>query len=58
MKTASVSSNAADSKMVKEVGERMVAALESYMAANNQKSTLSGLKWEFSQWKWKARDFI
>ena len=47
MKTASVSSNAADSKMVKEVGERMVAALESYMAANNQKSTLSGLKWEF-----------
>ena len=47
MKTEKVSSNAASTKMVKQVGARMVAALESYMKNNGQDGALSGLAWEF-----------
>ena len=47
MKTEKVSSNAASTKMVKQVGARMVAALESYMKNNGQDGALTGLAWEF-----------
>ncbi len=47
MKTARVSSNADAARMLKGVGEKMVAALESYMNKNGQSGALSGLKWEF-----------
>ena len=45
--TAEVSTNAAATKMVKEVGRKMVAALESYLKTNWQDSALTGLNWEF-----------
>ncbi|MBR4088626.1 MAG: M48 family metallopeptidase [Bacteroidales bacterium] len=45
--TAEVSTNAAATKMVKEVGRKMVAALESYLKTNGQESALTGLNWEF-----------
>lgn len=47
MSTASVSKDAAGTKMVKQVGEKMVAALESYLNRNGQSDALKGLKWEF-----------
>jgi predicted Zn-dependent protease len=47
MKGEKVSSNAADAKLVKEVGGRMVSALREYMKSSGQSSTLSGLVWEF-----------
>ena len=47
MKTATVSTNAAATKTLRSVGEKMVTALESYMKTNGQSSALSGLKWEF-----------
>lgn len=46
-KTALPSTDASASKMLKNVGNRMVAALESYMKATGQTASLSGLKWEF-----------
>lgn len=45
--TAEVSSNVAATRMVKEVGGKMVAALESYLKTNGQESALRGLVWEF-----------
>lgn len=45
--TAEVSSNASATKMLKEVGRKMVAALESYLQKNGQTSALKGLQWEF-----------
>ena len=43
MKTAQVSSNAQATRMLKGVGEKMVAALESYMKKQGQSGALSGL---------------
>lgn len=47
MSTASVSSETHATEMLKGVGEKMVAALESYMNSHGQNQALSGLKWEF-----------
>ncbi len=47
MKSASPSSNASATRMIKEVGNRMVSALESYMKEQGLSSSLSGLEWEF-----------
>lgn len=47
MQSASVSTNAAATKRLKEVGAKMVSALESYLESHSQKSVLNGLKWEF-----------
>ena len=47
MKEEKVSSNAADAKLIKEVGGRMVSALQEYMESSGQSSTLDGLVWEF-----------
>ena len=47
MKTEKISSNTSATKMVKEVGARMVSALESYLKSKGETSTLSGLNWEF-----------
>ncbi|MBE6230393.1 MAG: M48 family metallopeptidase [Bacteroidales bacterium] len=46
-KTATVSADVASTRELKEVGNKMVSALESYLKANGQSSVLSGLKWEF-----------
>ena len=45
--TAEVSTNVAATKMVKDVGKKMVAALEEYFVKNGQSSVLQGLTWEF-----------
>lgn len=47
MKTAKVSSDAKATQMLKGVGAKMVAALESYMKSHGTGSALSGLDWEF-----------
>lgn len=47
IKTAKVSSDAKASQMLKGVGAKMVAALESYMRSHGTGSELSGLNWEF-----------
>lgn len=47
MKEETLSSNASSTKMVKEVGAKMVAALESYLKSNGETNALNGLKWEF-----------
>lgn len=47
MKTAKVSSDAKATQMLKGVGARMAAALESYMKSHGTGSALSGLDWEF-----------
>ena len=47
MSTATVSKNAEATKTLKEVGTKMISALESYMQSHGQSSTLSGLTWEF-----------
>ena len=47
MKTEKISSNTSATKMVKEVGARMVSALESYLKSKGETCTLSGLNWEF-----------
>lgn len=47
MATAKVSSDAAATKMLVNVGEKMVSALEAYMQTHGMSSALSGLTWEF-----------
>ena len=47
MSTAKVSSDAAATKRLKDVGNKMVSALESYMKSTGQSSALSGLTWDF-----------
>jgi predicted Zn-dependent protease len=47
MSTAKVSKDAATTKMLKDVGKKMVSALESYMQSHGQSSTLTGLTWDF-----------
>jgi len=47
MSTAKVSKDAAATKMLKDVGKKMVSALESYMQSHGQSSTLTGLTWDF-----------
>ena len=45
--TATISTDAAATKMLKSVGQQMVSALETYMKTHGQSSALSGLNWEF-----------
>lgn len=47
MSTAQISSNAAATKTLNEVGNKMVVALESYLESHGESSALSGLTWEF-----------
>jgi predicted Zn-dependent protease len=47
MNSAKMSSDAKATKMLKEVGNKMVAALESYAAKNGDSKMLSGLTWDF-----------
>lgn len=47
MSSARVSSDASATKMLKNVGETMVSALESYMKKNGQEDALKGLTWDF-----------
>lgn len=47
MSTATISKDAAATKMLKDVGKKMVSALESYMQSHGQSSTLTGLTWDF-----------
>ena len=47
MSTAKVSTDAAATQMVKNVGDRMVSALESYLKLQGQSTVLDGLSWEF-----------
>ena len=47
LSTATVSSDAAATKLLQNVGKQMVSALEKYMKTHGQSSTLSGLNWEF-----------
>ena len=47
MSTAKVSKDATATKTLKDVGQRMVSALESYMQSHGQSSTLTGLTWDF-----------
>ena len=47
MSTATISKDAAATKMLKDVGKKMVSALETYMQSHGQSSTLTGLTWDF-----------
>ena len=47
MSTATPSSDVAATRMLNEVGSRMVTALESYLRSHGQSSSLNGLTWEF-----------
>lgn len=47
MSTAKISTDLEASKMLKDIGDRMVSALESYMKAHQMSSALKGLTWEF-----------
>lgn len=47
MSTATVSKDAEATMTLKEVGAKMVSALESYMKSHGQSSSLTGLTWEF-----------
>lgn len=47
MSTATVSKDAEATMTLKEVGSKMVSALESYMKSHGQSSSLTGLTWEF-----------
>lgn len=47
MKTASASTDIKATETLKEVGSRMVAALESYMKSQGNTNALNGLNWEF-----------
>ena len=47
MKDDTLYSDAASTRKVKEVGTKMVAALESYLKTNGDTSALKGIKWEF-----------
>ncbi|KAA9332722.1 M48 family metallopeptidase [Adhaeribacter soli] len=48
MKTHRLSTDAANTAMVKRVGQRIQQAVETYMAQNNLSSQLSGFQWEFN----------
>lgn len=47
MSTATLSTDQQATQTLKEVGNRMVAALESYLKKNDQGHVLNGLDWEF-----------
>lgn len=47
MSTASVSTDAAATRTLREVGQTMVTALESYLKAHGETKALNGLTWEF-----------
>lgn len=48
LKTNKLSTDAANTAMVKRVGQRIEQAVESYMAQNNLSSELAGFQWEFN----------
>lgn len=48
MKTAKASTNAANTAMVKRVGQRLANAVVAYLNANGQGSEVSQYKWEFN----------
>ena len=48
LKTHRLSSDAANTAMVKRVGQRIQQAVEAYMAQNNLSGQLSGFQWEFN----------
>lgn len=47
MNTAELSTDAAATRMLKSVGDKMAKALESYLKSHGESSALSGLTWEF-----------
>lgn len=48
MQTTALSQDAAGSAMVKEVGERLAAALGKYLASKGQSSVLDNINWQFT----------
>lgn len=48
LKDNKLSTNVAQTQMVKNVGARIQRAVEQYMAQHNLKSTLNGFQWEFN----------
>lgn len=48
LKTSKLSTNGAQTKMIKNCGTRIQKAVETYMAQNNLSSHLDGFKWEFN----------
>ena len=48
MKTAKASANAANTAMVKRVGERLATAVETYLKAHGQAAELKNYSWEFN----------
>lgn len=48
LKTSKLSTNVAQTNMVKNCGARIQKAVETYMAQNNLSSSLKGFKWEFN----------
>lgn len=48
MQTAKISTNQANTAMVKRVGQRLATAVESYLRSNGLTSELNNFKWEFN----------
>lgn len=48
MKSAKVSTNAANTAMVKRVGQRLATAVVNYLKANGQAAEVSNYQWEFN----------
>lgn len=48
MKTAKASTNAANTAMVKRVGQKLASAVESYLNANGMSSDVKNYQWEFN----------
>lgn len=48
MKSAKVSTNSANTAMVKRVGQRLASAVESYLKSNGLSSELKNFSWEFN----------
>lgn len=48
MKTAKISANAANTTMVKRVGQRLANAVEAYLKSNGMASEIQNFSWEFN----------
>jgi predicted Zn-dependent protease len=48
MQTAKVSTNAANTAMVKRVGQRLANAVETYLKNNGMSSEVKNFNWEFN----------
>lgn len=48
MKTAKISANAANTTMVKRVGQRLASAVEAYLKSNGMASEIQNFSWEFN----------